>query len=191
MININADGNEVYRGIMVYDNVIEAPEEIIDIALQDNRWSDSKIFIDGKEQVNPNTRNTRILNLPPLVDYDTTWYFIAKALKQYGYRYANQHKAFFQSMEFPQMLHYPKGQGFYLDHVDSSPGVQRIFSAILYLNTVEEGGETEFVDIGIKIKPVAGRLAIFPANYMYRHAASVPESGDKFCIVTWYREDNG
>jgi hypothetical protein len=191
MINMNVQGKEIYRGIVVYDNVLEATEEIINVGKEDDRWVESKVFIDGEQKVSAHDRETQILLLPPTVDHDPMWYFIAKALKGYGYIYANSYRAFFQSMEFPQMLHYPENTGFYTDHVDSEPGIQRIFSAVLYLNTVEEGGETHFPDIGVSVKPVAGRLVMFPANYLYRHQALPPISNEKFCIVTWYREDNG
>ena len=50
---------------------------------------------------------------------------------------------------------YYKGQGKFLEHVDQSagPNVIRTFGIILYLNTVDEGGETDFMDYKVKVKP--------------------------------------
>ncbi len=82
---------------------------------------------------------------------------------------------------------YYKGQGKFLEHVDQSagPNVIRTFGIILYLNTVEEGGETDFMDYKLKIKPEAGKLVIFPCNYLFRHEGTVPLSEDKYIITSF------
>jgi hypothetical protein len=57
---------------------------------------------------------------------------------------------------------YHKNDGYFLEHFDQSAGanVTRLFAFILYLNTVEEGGETEFPDFNYKCKPEEGKLLI-------------------------------
>jgi hypothetical protein len=191
MINLDSEGTEIHRGIVIFEDVVEDPAGLIEMGKEDDRWKDANIASGEVDKVDLYARNTKNLILFPLVDYSPAWYFIAKALKSYGYRYAEMYRANFLSMEYPEMLYYPQGEGFFQDHVDSIPNVQRIFSAVLYLNTVDDGGETYFNDIDVKVKPVAGRLVMFPANYLYRHEALPPLSGEKFCVVTWYREDNG
>lgn len=51
-----------------------------------------------------------------------------------------------------------------------------------YLNDVEEGGETEFCDLGISIPARAGKLLMFPPYWMYQHAGRPPLSGDKYIM---------
>tara|TARA_B100000029_G_scaffold153864_1_gene149167 strand:- start:665 stop:1267 length:603 start_codon:yes stop_codon:yes gene_type:complete len=82
---------------------------------------------------------------------------------------------------------YYKGQGKFLEHVDQSagPNVIRTFGIILYLNTVEEGGDTDFMDYKLKIKPEAGKLVIFPCNYLFRHEGTIPLSEDKYIITSF------
>jgi len=82
---------------------------------------------------------------------------------------------------------YYKGQGKFLEHVDQSagPNVIRTFGVILYLNTVDEGGSTDFMDYKLKIKPEAGKLVIFPCNYLFRHEGTVPLSEDKYIITSF------
>lgn len=82
---------------------------------------------------------------------------------------------------------YRKGEGKFLDHVDQSagPNVTRIFGVILYLNTVDDGGETDFLDYNLKIKPEAGKLLIFPCNYLYRHQGNIPISDDKYIVTAF------
>lgn len=192
MFNITALEKELYRGVMIYDNFLEATDEFVNMAKEEDRWEDAEIIdANGGQAPDIEHRNTRKLSLPPLVDYNPAWYFLAKSLKQMGYRYANTYKAFFQSMEFPQMLYYPADVGYYHDHVDDDVGLERVFSAVLYMNTIEQGGETRFVDLDLTVKPVAGRLLMFPANFLYRHEATMPIGQDKFSVVTWYRMDAG
>jgi prolyl 4-hydroxylase len=38
----------------------------------------------------------------------------------------------------------------------------RILTVLLYLNTVEEGGETDFPTLGVRVRPKVGRCLIFP-----------------------------
>jgi prolyl 4-hydroxylase len=54
-----------------------------------------------------------------------------------------------------------------------------------YLNDVSEGGETEFVDLGIKIQARAGRLLMFPPYWMFQHAGLPPRSNDKYIVSTY------
>ena len=54
-----------------------------------------------------------------------------------------------------------------------------------YLNDVTDGGETEFVDLGIKVAPRAGRLLMFPPYWMYQHAGRPPLSNDKYIVSTY------
>jgi hypothetical protein len=82
---------------------------------------------------------------------------------------------------------YYKNDGYFLEHVDQSagPNVTRIFGIILYLNDVTEGGETEFVDLGVSVKPEAGKLLIFPCNYLFRHQGNIPVSEDKYIVTAF------
>jgi hypothetical protein len=61
----------------------------------------------------------------------------------------------------------------------------RYFVFLWYLNDVTEGGETEFVDLGVKVAPRTGRLLVFPPYWMYQHAGLPPLSNDKYIISTY------
>jgi prolyl 4-hydroxylase len=71
---------------------------------------------------------------------------------------------------------------------------QRTWTFMLYLNDVEEGGETYFKHLKLKVKPKQG-MAIF-WNNLYKngipnpktlHEACPPISGDKYVITKWFR----
>ena len=85
------------------------------------------------------------------------------------------------------ILKYSNGEE-YLAHYDGSTDTGRAISALVYLNSDFEGGETEFVHFGIKIKPQPGMLVLFPSNFAYRHVAHPVISGTKYGLVTWIRD---
>lgn len=85
------------------------------------------------------------------------------------------------------LLKYQTGQE-YKAHYDGGSQMGRAVSPILYLNDNYTGGELEFVNFGIKIKPKAGTLYLFPSTYAYTHIAHPVKSGTKYAIVTWLHD---
>jgi len=70
------------------------------------------------------------------------------------------------------------------EHCSNAYG-RRVMQALLYLNDVEEGGETEFLYYSKRFKPVAGRMIIFPAGFTHTHRGNPPLTGDKYIMSTW------
>jgi predicted 2-oxoglutarate/Fe(II)-dependent dioxygenase YbiX len=89
--------------------------------------------------------------------------------------------------EYYNVLKYSSGQK-YDAHYDGSTADGRSISAIVYLNDEYIGGEIEFVNFGIKIKPEPGMLILFPSNYAYKHIAHPIVDGTKYAIVTWIKD---
>jgi Rps23 Pro-64 3,4-dihydroxylase Tpa1-like proline 4-hydroxylase len=83
---------------------------------------------------------------------------------------------------------YIKQVGRYIYHNDSSIRYDekryRIITFLWYLNTVEEGGETELWGTH-KIKPEAGKLILFPACWTMPHTGKMPISDNKYIITGW------
>lgn len=73
-------------------------------------------------------------------------------------------------------------------------GGQRAFTAMAYLNAVEEGGETDFPHLDIAIEPRPGTLLVWnntdenglPNPYTV-HAGNPVARGVKYIITKWYR----
>jgi predicted 2-oxoglutarate/Fe(II)-dependent dioxygenase YbiX len=76
----------------------------------------------------------------------------------------------------------------YKEHYDGGTNSGRAISAICYLNDDYEGGEIEFPNFNVKIKPQAGMLILFPSNYAYKHIAHPVKSGNKYAMVTWIHD---
>lgn len=80
----------------------------------------------------------------------------------------------------------PGGEERFQPHFDSIDEVcGRYLVFLWYLNDVDEGGETVFSDLGIRIAPRTGRLLMFPPYWMYQHAGLPPVSGDKYILSTY------
>ena len=65
----------------------------------------------------------------------------------------------------------------------------RQVSIIAYLNDVQEGGATDFGDLGVRVMPRKGCVLIFPSFYTYMHLGEPPISGSKYIIVSWIHYD--
>lgn len=95
------------------------------------------------------------------------------------------------STESMQLQKYNKNVGKYVYHQDYSCDWKnkkmRQLTFMWYLNDVEEGGQTEFWS-KYHIKPAAGKLVLFPANWTFPHRANVPISNDKYIVTGWLWE---
>lgn len=82
---------------------------------------------------------------------------------------------------------YPPDEGHYTEHVDANSMLAslRVLSGVIYLNTVEQGGDTNFPYQDKKIKPVQGAIAVFPSNFAFPHAALNPTNKPKYIVATW------
>ncbi|NRA82708.1 MAG: 2OG-Fe(II) oxygenase [Gammaproteobacteria bacterium] len=56
---------------------------------------------------------------------------------------------------------------------------------LVYLNDIEEGGETEFHYQQLKVKPKKGSLVIAPAGFTHTHRGNTPISDDKYVLAGW------
>jgi len=56
---------------------------------------------------------------------------------------------------------------------------------MLYLNDVEEGGETEYLYQKIRVKPKKGTLVIWPAGFTHTHRGNPPYSNEKYTATGW------
>lgn len=120
------------------------------------------------------------------------------AVARFGY--ANLVQNFFrrqiESIERPEVLRYEAG-GEYRPHADAdnwdaAAGVwrralDRDFSMLIYLNDDFEGGEIQFLNFGVSLKPKAGLMLAFPSDHRYIHQARPVASGVKYVLAAWAR----
>jgi len=103
------------------------------------------------------------------------------------------------NMEDFQLLHYKRQQRYGLHHdyiFAQSQMLQgpREFTVFVYLNDVEQGGETHFPSLGVKVHPKQGRAIIWPnvdyhsserLNQRTYHEAMPVLKGDKLGVAQW------
>jgi len=79
------------------------------------------------------------------------------------------------------------GQGYHIWHYESGNRElsNRLLTWILYLNDVNEGGETEFLYQHMRVKPEQGTLVIWPAAFTHTHRGNPPLSNDKYIVTGW------
>ena len=85
----------------------------------------------------------------------------------------------------------PEGKNYWF------PGGQRMITLLAYLNDVEQGGETNFPEVGVSIKPNKGDVVVFhncldgtsDINPKALHAGSPVISGEKWAVNLWFRQE--
>ena len=124
-------------------------------------------------------------SIPLLQEYVvTTWKCYEKFKEKYG---------FLESLSLHQMSYsvklqkYKPSQGYHVWHCDTGNVLQgrRMIVSTLYLNTVERGGETEFLHQSMRVPPVQGTLALFPTYWTHPHRGNPPLEGNKYIMNSW------
>lgn len=79
------------------------------------------------------------------------------------------------------------GQGYHVWHTECDNRIDsnRLLTFLLYLNDVEEGGETEFLYYSRRIKAEAGKLVLFPGSFSHTHRGNPPLRSEKYLITGW------
>tara|TARA_R110000803_G_scaffold46487_1_gene97569 strand:- start:1135 stop:1683 length:549 start_codon:yes stop_codon:yes gene_type:complete len=81
----------------------------------------------------------------------------------------------------------PSG-GYHIWHYENSSWdvKNRVLVWTIYLNDIEDGGETEFIYQSKRIKPKKGSLLIFPAGFTHTHRGNPPLKDTKYIATGWY-----
>jgi hypothetical protein len=82
----------------------------------------------------------------------------------------------------------PRG-GYHVWHCEQADlaNTKRVLAWTIYLNDIPDGeGETEFLWQGVRVKPKAGTVCIFPAAFTHTHRGNPVYSCDKYIATGWY-----
>lgn len=142
---------------------------VADLARKDYQIFANKVFGDISKYINQN-----ILDICIQAYIDE--FFVLKSIK--GIR----------SDEIKLQMTPPRG-GFHIWHCEQFDrfNSNRILVWTVYLNDVPDGeGETEFLWQGVRVKPKAGTVCIFPAAFTHTHRGNPVYSCDKYIATGWY-----
>jgi len=86
-----------------------------------------------------------------------------------------------------KIQHYRRDEGHFKWHFDAlGPGAwERQLAMVLYLNSVQQGGETCFHRQNLRLKPVAGDAVFFPTFWTHMHCGEMPRSEDKYIVSSF------
>jgi hypothetical protein len=146
--------------------------------------------------------------VPRLKKDDSTYFFQDEMIKEYQLQ--NTHilreanfgitdciNAYFAKYDALESVHYGMysyrlqkteiGGGYHVWHNEKGnlENQHRLLAVIIYLNDVDEGGETEFLYYPRRVQPKAGRVLLCPGEFTHTHRGNPPISNEKYIITTW------
>ena len=82
---------------------------------------------------------------------------------------------------------YNPGQGYHISHCENAGGLSlmRVLSWMIYLNTVNDEGETSFDNYNMKTSAVEGSLLIWPAYWTHFHHGIMSSTETKYIATGW------
>lgn len=82
------------------------------------------------------------------------------------------------------------GGGFHQWHYEALAGDSRRRLVVqLYLNDIDDAGETEFLYQNFRVSPKKNRLLVWPADWTHTHRGNPPiGTADKYILSTWLKE---
>ena len=119
---------------------------------------------------------------PMIINFEMAW---ENYKKNTGAGDAYGTPFYFTSLKIQKTL---PTEGYHVWHVEHQKGYEnepRAFVFSIYLNDIEEGGETEFLHFSKRVKPKTGRIVIWPAGFPYVHRGNPPLSGEKYLLTSW------
>lgn len=176
--------------IKVYDNVLS--ESICDSILTEFHSSETT-YIDREQRPTFTDLNISILYQE---DHPRWISSTAKLMEVFNNAVSRYMEELDVGPDFPDRYAYEQfrikhynnnGHDQFRDHVDvgNHDSAKRFLVLFLYLNDVEEGGETVFPRLDFSVKPKCGRILLFPPTWQYRHAGLPPVSEPKSIVGSY------
>jgi hypothetical protein len=194
---------ELAPGIALYSDVIPSYKELIDniedsTTLGTIKWGNAEVHSDDNNTLKKDTRDTSVIGVPyktnllegfpyPGSTFDTilsSLFF--EHFDPIEKDYIGDYNSIVDWHDSYGILKYGKGQKF-INHIDDSPAATRRISTVYYLNDNYSGGEINFPRFGIKLKPKANQMILFPSSFIYNHSVDPVIDGIRYAIVSWLR----
>ena len=179
----------LYDFLIIKDNVI--PQKTIDFLLllknQESSLATAGANDDSFNQ-DKTVRNTLWYPIPPNINKN-----LKNCVINCFHTYISPiYNCKIKSIDNIQYLGYPVG-GHYIEHNDSEQITEngwkkiapRDISILFYLSDDYTGGELEFTNLGLTIKPKKGMMIAFPSYHEFAHSVHPVKSGFRDSLVSW------
>ena len=127
---------------------------------------------------------------PPVQQFvNLAWTSYEEYAKKYGVLTSLASHRFYDSVKIQKTK---PSEGYHVWHCehDNRKNGSRLLLVMVYLNDVEEGGETEFLYQSRRVKPKQGTMVICPSSFTHTHRGNPPLTGDKYMINGWIEYSN-
>jgi Rps23 Pro-64 3,4-dihydroxylase Tpa1-like proline 4-hydroxylase len=192
---------EIAPGIVVYKNVIERYETLIEnieevVSTKLISWAQASVKADKNIEVETKYRDTQTIVIPyatnptedlasPEKAFDSSIRIIFfNSFNSVELDYLKSFEVQTQTHDAYSILKYGIGQKF-TNHIDDHKDFPRRVSTVYYLNDNYTGGEINFPRFSISYKPKANEMLIFPSTYVYNHSVSPVIEGTRYAVVSW------
>jgi len=198
MDNKNYDFIETYKGALndsICDQLIDYYENNMDRAQERTDFQKSLNIHDMSLQLVYDVKEPGTIKLLKEID-DVLWNCFSLYKKKYERSATLIHdtgiiNSVVKSFKIQKTL---PGEGYMHWHsekmYDIVPGAadsyRRFLVYTIYLNDINDGGETEFYYEKKKVKPEKGKVCLFPADFSYVHRGYPPKSETKYILTGWF-----
>jgi len=193
---MNKRKSKIENFIGVYDGYIPSSQcdDAIDLFKRQEKLKKTfdRILI---ENTTKDKKNDKAMDIQSVVEWPTRFRSIMLNIDQVMNHYS-KHTSIGEFYDVPSFEYtYIKIQktlpteGYHVWHLEHGQTMDSAFRALVfsvYLNDVKEGGETEFLNQAMRIKPKKGRVVVFPAGFPYVHRGNQPIKGEKYLMTSWF-----
>lgn len=121
--------------------------------------------------------------------------FLENCLEKYKKKYKSCDE-FADPWHFEQRFNiqkYPPGKYYSKAHSEINynfPSIKRHLVFMTYLNTIKNGGGTQFINQNLIVKPKKGHTLFWPAHWTHTHIGIPAPKETKYIITGWYEYVN-
>lgn len=150
---------------------------------------------EGKQDIDPFIKSSTEISIGPEFQSMPDWALCIDGVLQTLLKYTRIYKKKYYFLEncgswqlspYFNLQRYLPEEGFFSWHCESEKNSNRLAAWMIYLNTVTDGGETEFNYSSNLVQSVQSRLVIWPAYWTHFHRGIPSKSETKYILTGWF-----
>lgn len=151
--------------------------------------AENRLERDGEHPLNIKDTSVELEKIDSNLSYQVKYFLETEIIPIYSYKFNLPHGVnrdlIVEGTKLQKTLPTEGFHGWHFEHGSSDGDSLRVMAYTLYLNDIEEGGETEFLNQSLRIPSTTGTLCIFPSSFTHTHRGNPPLSGEKYILTGW------